>query len=114
MLFFLSQNQQKETMNSLVSADYGSSSDSNNSDDENSMQMTNFQSNNNVKNFLRSASDDDSNDDVDDDDDDNDSNSSTERSKSKYVHDNKPNCTELSFNGLFFFCFCSVSLIAAT
>lgn len=75
-----------EIMNSLVSADYGSSSDSNNSDDENSMQLTNFQSNNNnTKNFLRSASDDDSNDNDDDDDDDNDSTSSTERSKLKYV-----------------------------
>lgn len=64
-------------MNSLVSADYGSSSDSN-SNDENTIQMTNFQSND-IKNFLRSASDDDSNDDDDD------SNSSDERSKLKYV-----------------------------
>lgn len=65
-------------MNSLVSADYGSSSDS--TDDENATQTTNFGSNH-VKNFLQSASDseNDSNDDED-------SNSSTERSKLKYKH----------------------------
>lgn len=62
-------------MNSLVSADYGSSSDS--TDDENTIDVTNYQSND-VKNFLQSASDseNDSNDDED-------SNSSNERSKSK-------------------------------
>lgn len=68
-------------MNSLVSADYGSSSDSA-SDDENTIETANFHRNN-VKNFLRSASDDSN-----DDDDDNDSNSSSERSKSKYVWEN--------------------------
>lgn len=65
-------------MNSLVSADYGSSSDS--TDDDNTIETTNFQSND-VKNFLQSASDaeHDSNDDDD-------SNSSTELSKSEYDH----------------------------
>lgn len=63
-------------MNSLVSADYGSSSDS--TDDENHIQTTNFQSND-VKNFLQSASDleNDSNDDEN-------SCSSTERTKLTY------------------------------
>lgn len=65
-------------MNSLVSADYGSSDS--NSDDENIIETTNFRSND-LKNFLRSASDDNSN----NDDDDNDSNSSSERSQLKYV-----------------------------
>lgn len=65
-------------MNSLVSADYGSSSES--TDDDNTLQTTNFQSND-MKNFLRSASDSDN----DSNDDDN-SNSSTERSKSKYAN----------------------------
>lgn len=63
-------------MNSLVSADYGSSSDS--SDDEHTINTTNLQ-NNCVKNFLRSASDSEN----DSNDDDDDSNSSNERSKSK-------------------------------
>lgn len=60
-------------MNSLVSADYGSSD----SDDENIIDTTNLKSNQ-VKNFLRSASDSDneSNDDAS-------SNSSDERSKTK-------------------------------
>lgn len=63
-------------MNSLVSADYGSSSDS--SDVENTIDTTNLQDNC-VKNLLQSASDSE-NDSAHDDDD---SNSSSERSKSK-------------------------------
>lgn len=58
-------------MNSLVSADYGSSSDSN---DENIISST---SNNDAKNFLKSASD------SENDTNDEDSDSSNERSKSK-------------------------------
>lgn len=61
-------------MNSLVSADYGSSSDSN---DENIITKTNT-SNNNVKHFLTSASDSE-NDETNDEDSDN----SNERSKTK-------------------------------
>lgn len=65
-------------MNSLVSADYGSSGSD--SDDENTLNVTNAQGDD-VKNFLRSASDseNESNDDEN-------SNSSSEQSK-KYVFD---------------------------
>lgn len=81
-------------MNSLVSADYGSSGDS--SDDENTIQTTNFQSND-VKNFLRSASDSEN-----DSNDDGDSNSSTERSKSEYWTMIFPIFTSLTFDWIHF------------
>ncbi|XP_055316419.1 putative mediator of RNA polymerase II transcription subunit 26 [Sitodiplosis mosellana] len=79
-------------MNSLVSADYGSSSDSN---DENT-HIKNISSNNYVKNFLRSPSD--SANDINDDEDDDSSDSSDER-----VSDTKktvlPSASSILLNG---------------